>query len=42
MIINGLLLLVCGGVLLLINYRLSKKAVKAPVSENTEEVQEND
>ena len=42
MIINGLLLLVCGGVLLLINYKLSKKAVKASVPENTEEVQEND
>lgn len=42
MIINGLLLLVCGGVLLLINYRLSKKSAKAPVPENSEEVQEND
>jgi hypothetical protein len=42
MIINGLLLLVCGGVLLLINYKLSKKSAKIPLSENIREVQEND
>ncbi len=42
MLINGLLLLVSGAVLLIINYRLSKKPKKIPVTENTEEVQRDE
>ncbi len=42
MIVNGLLLLFAGAVLLVINYRLSKKPKKIPVTENTEEVQRDE
>ncbi len=42
MIVNGLLLLVSGAVLLIINYRLSKKPKKIPATENTEEVQRDE
>lgn len=42
MIINGLLLLVSGAVLLLINYRLARKPKKAPVTEIPQEVQKDE
>ncbi len=42
MIVNGLLLLVCGTVLLFINYKLSRKPKKAPVAVNTEEVADDE
>ncbi len=42
MIANGLLLLVAGAVLLVINYRLSKKPKMIPVQETSQEVQENE
>ena len=42
MTVNGLLLLLCGAVLLFINYKLSRKPKKAPVAVNTEEVADNE
>ncbi len=42
MIVNGLLLLVCGAVLLTINFRLSRQKEKKPVSVNTQEVADNE
>ncbi len=42
MTVNGLLLLLCGAVLLFINYKLSRKPKKAPVTVNTEEVADNE
>ena len=42
MIGNGILLLVFGGVLLAINFRLSRVGQKTPVSEISEEVQRDE
>ncbi len=42
MIANGFILLIFGGVLLAINFRLSKAKQKAPAIENNEEVQGNE
>ena len=42
MTVNGMLLLLCGAVLLFINYKLSRKPKKAPVTVNPEEVADNE